>query len=150
MSFHHVKNLNLSLVSCVACKTFQSVWWFMELLFFWKIFSDKELADELSKFYRDFLDGNYNVHSQYLRWQHKNWLIRIIYFLYSQLSENGCSCKQTVLLMNTFFYSSFCHPLKLCICTCTYYIPLSGHSLLSIQGHIWNWKLDFSLVCVVL
>lgn len=39
----------------------------MELLFFWKFFSDKELADELSKFYRDFLDGNYNVHSQYLR-----------------------------------------------------------------------------------
>ena len=34
---------------------------------FLKIFLDKELADELSKFYRDFLDGNYNVHSQYLR-----------------------------------------------------------------------------------
>ncbi|CAH3128295.1 unnamed protein product [Pocillopora meandrina] len=29
--------------------------------------TNKELADELSKFYRDFLDGNYNVHSQYLR-----------------------------------------------------------------------------------
>ena len=28
---------------------------------------DKELADELSKFYRDFLDGNYRVHSRYLR-----------------------------------------------------------------------------------
>ena len=31
------------------------------------LFLDKELADELSKFYRDFLDGNYRVHSQYLR-----------------------------------------------------------------------------------
>ena len=30
-------------------------------------FLDKELADDLSKFYRDFLDGNYKVHSQYLR-----------------------------------------------------------------------------------
>lgn len=28
---------------------------------------DKELADDLSKFYQNFLDGNYKVHSQYLR-----------------------------------------------------------------------------------
>lgn len=36
--------------------------------------TNKELADELSKFYRDFLDGNYNVHSQYLRdWYRRNF-----------------------------------------------------------------------------
>ena len=31
------------------------------------MFPGKELADDLSKFYRDFLDGNYQVHTKYLR-----------------------------------------------------------------------------------
>ncbi|KAM7448834.1 Apoptogenic protein 1 [Porites harrisoni] len=36
--------------------------------------TSKELADDLSKFYRDFLDGNYQVHTKYLRaWYHRNF-----------------------------------------------------------------------------
>lgn len=43
--------------------------------------SNKELADELSKFYRDFLDGNYRVHSQYLR----AWYCRNFHLLWTGL-----------------------------------------------------------------
>ncbi|KAL9954714.1 hypothetical protein ACROYT_G042285 [Oculina patagonica] len=36
--------------------------------------TNKELADDLSKFYKNFLDGHYKVHSQYLRaWYRRNF-----------------------------------------------------------------------------
>lgn len=38
--------------------------------------TNKEFADEMSKFYRDFLDGNYHVHTQYLRaWYCRNFQV---------------------------------------------------------------------------
>lgn len=42
---------------------------------------DKDFADDLSRFYKNFLDGHYQVHSQYLRWGAKTEGFNLIILL---------------------------------------------------------------------